>query len=120
MISHIGTSDDIPLHKFYQSRDTKSRPPAPYGRTTVYDFDEWSKAHYGATFQKSLKFKEKERMKKMQEQRNVEDIKQEKVVFLVGLFVLMAAYLFYGREDYDNPQRVSVFGSNIIVTPKSD
>ncbi|XP_065172735.1 dnaJ homolog subfamily C member 30, mitochondrial-like, partial [Atheta coriaria] len=49
--------DDDPSLKFYRSRDVKSRPPPPTNNIPVYDFDEWSKQHYGATFAREQELK---------------------------------------------------------------
>ncbi|EFA05522.1 dnaJ homolog subfamily C member 30, mitochondrial [Tribolium castaneum] len=110
--------DDPPLNKFYKSRDTQSRPPSEYGRTTVYDFDEWSKAHYGATFQNTLRFKAREKMKMKREKELAEHVKTEKLVLMTVLFAIMAAYVFY--EDNDDPNRVVIFGEHIIDKSKTD
>ncbi|XP_044261118.1 dnaJ homolog subfamily C member 30, mitochondrial-like [Tribolium madens] len=110
--------DDIPLKKFYKSRDTQSRPPTEYGRTTVYDFDEWSKAHYGATFQNTLRYRAREKMKMKREQELNEHVKAEKMVLLIGVVAMLAAYVFY--DDYDDPNKVVIFGEHIIDKSKPD
>jgi DnaJ family protein C protein 30 len=110
---------DIPMSKFYKSRDVKSRPPTAYGRTTVYDFDEWSKSHYGATFRQDQRFKVKERLRKQREKDYIEDVKSERIIFLISVLFILIAYTLYDK-DYDNPTRVTTFGSAIIVDSKSD
>lgn len=113
-------SDDTPINKFYKSRETRSRPPTDYNRTTVYDFDEWSKAHYGQTFQKTLRYRQRENLRKRREKVLEEGVKVEQMVFLIGLCVLLAMYAFY-NEDYDNPRNIAGFGDTIIEkSPKSD
>jgi DnaJ family protein C protein 30 len=107
------------MSKFYKSRDVKSRPPTAYGRTTVYDFDEWSKSHYGATFRQDQRFKVKERLRKQREKDYIEDVKSERIIFLISVLFILIAYTMYDK-DYDNPTRVTTFGSAIIVDSKSD
>lgn len=46
------TTEQAAVSKFY-----KSRGQTFSGKTPIYDFDEWSKNHYGKTFQRREKAK---------------------------------------------------------------
>ncbi|KDR16290.1 DnaJ-like protein subfamily C member 30 [Zootermopsis nevadensis] len=44
------TTQDDPELRFYRSREHRSRAPPPTGKTSIYDFDEWTRMHYGKVF----------------------------------------------------------------------
>ncbi|KAK9872011.1 hypothetical protein WA026_015257 [Henosepilachna vigintioctopunctata] len=90
---------DDNINKFYKSRNNRSQQPAT-GRTPIYDFDEWSRSHYGATLARD--FERKKRKQREAEIRftDQEDIKKEKVAFCAFCLMMMAGYLFF-QEDFD-------------------
>ncbi|XP_032596699.1 dnaJ homolog subfamily C member 30, mitochondrial isoform X2 [Drosophila grimshawi] len=51
--------EDDPKTKFYKSRFQKSKVADSEGRTPIYDFDEWSRAHYGKNFDRRQAAQEK-------------------------------------------------------------
>ncbi|RZB39984.1 dnaJ -like subfamily C member 30 [Asbolus verrucosus] len=101
---------ESPMSKFYKSRETISRPPTAYGRTTVYDFDEWARSHYGATFQRDMRYRERQKFKQQRKAQTVEDVKSEKVILLIGVLILLAAFLSVD-SDYDAPDSFTTFGA---------
>nr|CAI5830801.1 unnamed protein product [Callosobruchus analis] len=94
-MSHSPVAEE-PVDKFHQSRETRSKPPTPTGRTPIYDFDEWSKQHYGATFRKKQINKENARIYQMHREMEQNSAKAETVLFLLALFFFICyEYLWY-------------------------
>ncbi|KAG5894719.1 hypothetical protein JTB14_006139 [Gonioctena quinquepunctata] len=102
-------TDDV-VDRFHKSRETRSRPPPPSGRTPIYDFDEWSKSHYGATFKRQMENKRRATMYKIRREEDLNDIKMEKLIFGV-LVLIVICTLYVNHKDYDtvyiNPSRTS-------------
>lgn len=93
---------DNPEEKFYQSRRDRHQAPPTSGKTPIYDFDEWARAHYGQSFARRATARAKW-------QANIEkradikgDVQQEKVTLLVLLSFLLFTYVTYRfSNDYD-------------------
>lgn len=87
--------------RFYRSREVRTRPPPPDGRTPIYDFDEWSRQHYGATFARDMRIKRRKDMKQMSQQHTQWNKQREK--FLVAFFTLTLIFFYVIRKtnDYD-------------------
>ncbi|XP_022902770.2 dnaJ homolog subfamily C member 30, mitochondrial-like [Onthophagus taurus] len=99
--AHHPAQDDDPKTRFYRSRDHRHKPPTMGGthRQTVYDFDEWSRAHYGATFARDLERKRRQQIvNEMNEQINNRK-KIENVLF--GMIIFMMIVMAITRESYD-------------------
>ncbi|GLH01015.1 Protein tumorous imaginal discs, mitochondrial [Gryllus bimaculatus] len=79
--------EDDEQTKFYKSRFTRDKPPTT-GRTPIYNFDEWSHAHYGDAFARRAAAKERFEQKKMDKLRQEKEVENEFVVLGVLLFVL--------------------------------
>ncbi|KAJ8931353.1 hypothetical protein NQ314_015762 [Rhamnusium bicolor] len=110
------TSDDIVDDKFYKSRETRSRPPYATRRTPIYDFDEWTKSHYGATFKRQMESKRKKRMYDIKQQRDVHDIKMEKLILVFGFMFIICMYTF--REGTTNYDKATYFSQNLPLQSK--
>ncbi|CAH1962878.1 unnamed protein product [Acanthoscelides obtectus] len=95
-MGHAPTEQE-PVDKFYKSRENRSKPPTPTGRTPIYDFDEWSKNHYGATFKKQQENREKARMYQIHRQMHKEHgVKTDTIFFMFALLTLVSyEYLWY-------------------------
>ncbi|CAG9559269.1 unnamed protein product [Danaus chrysippus] len=90
-----------PTLKFYKSREHKNVVPTMDGHTPVFDFDAWSKQHYGNLIKKrtyAREFVEKQRKKEVEISRGNH---QEAVfyLFLVCFFFFMVAI---GKSDFDD------------------
>lgn len=84
----INVSEDDPQTRFYKARMNRSDAPTPTGRTPIYDFDEWSRAHYGGTFERRQEGKKKF-MKKNQQRRADEDsLQKDFMLFSLVLVVI--------------------------------
>ncbi|KAI5642551.1 dnaJ domain-containing protein [Phthorimaea operculella] len=91
-----------PTVKFYKSRTTRHVAPTMDGRTPIYDFDAWSKNHYGDLFAKSQRDKEVLRRRIHKQKVQETSGRQEALIYMLfalgGLFVMLVVH---GREDYD-------------------
>lgn len=59
--NHHATVDenDDPQTRFYKQHLRRQEAPHASGRTPIYDFDEWSKNHYGTAFNRRMAAKQK-------------------------------------------------------------
>lgn len=76
------------------------RPPPSTGRTTRYDFTEWSRQHYGATFMQDME--RKRQMVRDMEQRRAyrDDMDYIRTGLIVGfLMVVILAMRHMGDQD---------------------
>ncbi|XP_034488403.1 dnaJ homolog subfamily C member 30, mitochondrial [Drosophila innubila] len=103
----IEIEEDDPQTKFYKSRFTKSKVADTEGRTPIYDFDEWSRAHYGKSFDRRQAAQEKyERLRLQKEQSRISG--QTDLVMLTMIFAGIAMYLiFVAESSYDTPKQTS-------------
>lgn len=95
------TAPEDPHAKFYRSRDVRTRAPPPDGRTPIYDFDEWSRQHYGSTFARDMHLKQRRRVRQMTHQHAEWHKINER--FVVGFFAVLCivAYVFSKSNSYD-------------------
>ncbi|KAM3964008.1 dnaJ (Hsp40) homolog 11 [Aphomia sociella] len=103
-----------PTLKFYKSHQQRHITPTMDGRTPVYDFDAWSKNHYGDLFRKSQYDKGMIKKKKAHQAATLHWYRQESLIYLIfalgGLFIVL---VINGKTDYDqdlthkqNPQKL--------------
>lgn len=79
---------DDPQTRFYKARMKRSNVPNASGRTTVYDFDEWSRSHYGANFNRRQEAKKK--MQNQEEKRKSDALEfQTEIVMFAGVAMLV-------------------------------
>lgn len=109
------TYPEDPQMKFYRSREKRTRPPPPDGRTPIYDFDEWSRQHYGSTFAKDLHLKNRRRMRRMTEQYTERTNKNERFMFTFFALLVLFLYMAGRREDYD-----TVGSGDVMITVKKE
>ncbi|SPP83587.1 dnaJ homolog subfamily C member 30, mitochondrial [Drosophila guanche] len=97
--------EDDPETKFYKSRFQKSKVADSEGRTPIYDFDEWSRNHYGKSFDRRQAAQAKyDRLKTQKENTRVST--QTDVVMLAFIFAGVAIYLmFLSESSYDTPKQ---------------
>ncbi|CAG9791497.1 unnamed protein product [Diatraea saccharalis] len=98
-----------PTLKFYKSRLNRQVAPTMDGKTPIYNFDAWSKSHYGDLFQKSKREREIiSKRKQTTEQRQVAN-RQEAIMYVLfaigGLFVFLVAH---GKDDYDRIKNIEM------------
>lgn len=94
--------EDDPQTKFYKQHMRKDKPPPPTGSTPIYDFDEWSRAHYGQNFtRRQTARKRYERLKREEGSSQVRHI--ELSVLAVLTFVcFMVVFSKLDQHSYDN------------------
>ncbi|XP_049879180.1 dnaJ homolog subfamily C member 30, mitochondrial-like [Pectinophora gossypiella] len=93
---------DDPTLRFYKAHANRRVIPTIDGRTPIYDFDTWSKNHYGDLFKKSQYERELLRKKQYKQMDKMKSNQQETLIYLIfalgGLFILLVVQ---GKEDYD-------------------
>lgn len=92
----INDHEDDPQTKFYKARMNRSDAPTPTGRTPIYDFDEWSRAHYGGTFERRQQGKKK--LKKNYEQRRMDTDSLQKDFMLYGLAFMVIGFMVMSSD----------------------
>ncbi|XP_017090400.2 dnaJ homolog subfamily C member 30, mitochondrial [Drosophila bipectinata] len=96
--------EDDPETKFYKSRFQKSKVADSEGRTPIYDFDEWSRCHYGKSFDRRQAAQAKHERIRVQKEAN-QISGQTDLVLLSLLFAGVSLYLmFLAESSYDNPK----------------
>ncbi|KAJ2942768.1 hypothetical protein O0L34_g14956 [Tuta absoluta] len=109
-----------PTVKFYKSRTSRHVAPTMDGRIPIYDFDAWSKNHYGDLFAKAQQ--DKELLKRRQYKQTAQETagRQEALIYMLfalgGLFVMLVVH---GREDYDR-DRLSSSKSHLQANKSTD
>lgn len=87
--------EDDAQTKFYKARMHRSKPTAT-GRTPIYDFDEWSKNHYGDNFEKLQRAKKKYKEKLEKEQNHIHSLQKEYI--LLGILTVVITILIAIKE----------------------
>ncbi|XP_068623726.1 dnaJ homolog subfamily C member 30, mitochondrial-like [Battus philenor] len=102
-----------PTLKFYKSHTKRQVAPTMDGRTPIYDFDAWSKQHYGDLLQKSLyekDFLNKKNAKLVE--RHTSSQQEALILALFGFGCLFMFLVVYGQDDYDT-NKVRTQNSNM-------
>lgn len=89
--------EDDPQTKFYKARMHKERRTAT-GKTPIYDFDEWTNAHYGGEFKRQQKLKRDEADRVLKKDANRRSIEHELLLVALMFVFLMVAL---GNKDRD-------------------
>lgn len=94
-------AEDDAQTKFYKQHMRRDKAPPPSGSTPIYDFDEWSRAHYGKNFERRQTSKKRyEKIKKAEGNSQVRHI--ELVVLGVCSFIcFMVVFTKFDQESYD-------------------
>lgn len=85
--------EDDPQTKFYKRHMSKTEVPHATGRTPIYNFDEWTEAHYGKTFARRQTASNKYRDKINKEFKEQNSFKTEMVILgmlagLIGILII--------------------------------
>lgn len=97
----IADPEDDPQTKFYKARMKRSDAPTPTGRTPIYDFDEWSRAHYGGTFARRQEGKRKFVKNHQQRQMDADSVKKDFMLFGLVFMVVGFMVISSNMESYD-------------------
>ncbi|XP_014087814.2 dnaJ homolog subfamily C member 30, mitochondrial [Bactrocera oleae] len=104
--------EDDPETKFYKSRFKKSQVADEMGRTPIYDFDEWSRAHYGKSFQRRKDAKARFDRNQTHRRNHVLALQNEMVLFGF-VFIVVAMYaIFYTESSLDAPKERAIRASS--------
>ncbi|XP_063239313.1 dnaJ homolog subfamily C member 30, mitochondrial [Bacillus rossius redtenbacheri] len=90
---------DDSYSRFYESRQHRSRPPTVSGKSPIYDFDEWTQAHYGASFARRQAAKRE--YAKYNEWHTYHRRFQRLDLVCFCVFVVLMAF-FWGAMPWDN------------------
>ncbi|XP_073845656.1 dnaJ homolog subfamily C member 30, mitochondrial-like [Musca autumnalis] len=90
--------------RFYKSRFRKSKVADSKGRTQMYDFDEWTRQHYGDSFERRRTAKEKYDYNKEREKDDLLIMQKEIVLLCIAIFSVLAYWKVYSESSYDLPK----------------
>lgn len=94
-------TEDDPQTKFYKQHMRKDRPPPPTGATPIYDFDEWSRAHYGTNFNRRQTARKRyERIKREEGDTQVRRI-EFTVLGILAFVCFMVGFSKWDQQSYD-------------------
>ena len=75
------------------------------GRTEQYNFDEWSRLHYGFAMNRKQTAKASKEAQETERVRSHAEFQSDKMLGMVVLSLLLLSCLGYaGSPDYDNPK----------------
>ncbi|KAM7361135.1 dnaJ homolog subfamily C member 30, mitochondrial [Cochliomyia hominivorax] len=100
--------EDDPSTKFYKSRFTKSKVSNSEGRTPIYDFDEWSRAHYGKTFERRNAAKAKHERTQAQQKEHALIAQNEILLFGIAFICVLVYLKFMAESSYDTPKERAI------------
>lgn len=101
--------EDDAQTKFYKQHMRRDRPPPPTGSTPIYDFDEWSRQHYGKNFDRRQTAKKRyERIKREEGNSQVRHIEYT-VLAMCAFVCFMVVFSKLDQRSYDD---VKSGGSN--------
>uniref|UniRef100_A0A336K4I6 CSON006030 protein n=1 Tax=Culicoides sonorensis TaxID=179676 RepID=A0A336K4I6_CULSO len=95
-------AEDDPQTKFYKQRMRRTETPQAPGETPVYDFDEWTRNHYGSAFERRMKARMRHKWEMEKEEHKINSLKMDKLIYwmmlTIGLIVLFVP------TSYDEPK----------------
>lgn len=84
----------------------RSERPHASGRTPIYDFDEWTKQHYGQSFNRKQAAKSEYIRVREHKIRSSDEIKKETVIgFFIVLLFTIAFCCLDPRKELDTPKK---------------
>ncbi|CAH1107701.1 unnamed protein product [Psylliodes chrysocephalus] len=101
---------------FHKSREVRTKPPPPGGRTPIYDFDEWAKSHYGESFRKKMESKRRAQQYEEFRQKEVNNKQIERVVFIVTSIIFMC--MMFGTDKRYDSVNFGTYGT--YLAPKNE
>lgn len=94
----VDEEEPDPTTKFYKARAHKDKTTAT-GRTPIYDFDEWTNAHYGGTFNQHQRLKMRNREKIYKQQQALEGFSKNLILILAMLMLLLGFVMQAENND---------------------
>lgn len=92
--------EDDPTTRFYKARMNKGQRPTASGRASIYNFDEWTEAHYGGEFKRQQKLKQSNINKEIRKNHPLEGKSNEKMLMVLLMITMMLAVMNQ-RESFD-------------------
>lgn len=96
--------EDDPQTRFYKKRMTRAHVPTASGRTPIYDFDEWSRNHYGKNFERKkaaeARFREKAEREEFADSRVIHGY----VVYAMVGLALLYGLILLNESSHDSPK----------------
>lgn len=98
--------EDDATTRFYKAREHRHKAPTATGRTPIYDFDEWTRNHYSATFNNEQDFKKRQEFRNERNTVGRAEIKAEMSMFasFAGLLIVVIVYTAYDKSKPDVPK----------------
>lgn len=93
------TKVDPSMDRFYRSRETRSKTSAFHGKTPIYDFDEWSKNHYGKVFRQKQENRKRATDYRQFMENEASKVKFDRMIYVMALLIFIS--MFVMRKDYD-------------------
>ncbi|KAJ9582128.1 hypothetical protein L9F63_003523 [Diploptera punctata] len=93
--------EDDSRKQFYKSREQRSKAPPPSGKSPIYDFDEWTQAHYGSAFARREAAKARYERKVNAEIIENESLGTELLYFLVVILITLFGFTYIKHSSYD-------------------
>jgi len=93
--------EDDSQRKFYQSREQRSKAPPPTGKSPIYNFDEWTQAHYGSSFARREAAKARYEKKVNLKVTDKDTLGTEVVFFLTVAILTVIAFAYVRNVSYD-------------------
>lgn len=109
--AHHGTvekepEEDDPQTRFYKKRMTRTHVPTASGRTPIYDFDEWSRTHYGERFERKKAAEAKFRHKAEQNELIDSHVLQGYVVYAIVGIAMLYGFILLNERSHDLPKAI--------------
>ncbi|XP_043266523.1 dnaJ homolog subfamily C member 30, mitochondrial-like [Venturia canescens] len=94
-----------PKIQYYQTQAAIFKQDAKTGSTPMYDFDEWTRAHYGRTLKRNIQDKEEaERLRELRqhfESSTSHNISEDRSMFLISI-LLFGTVVFLGMYNHSD------------------
>lgn len=106
----LNKQKEAPRNYYSQTAAHTRRPDIPSGRNPIYDFDMWSRLHYGATMERRREAKARYDYMKDARSHDVHNKQKDNMVMFMILttaFITCVTLLFGpGSDDFDKPPPV--------------
>ncbi|XP_058452610.1 dnaJ homolog subfamily C member 30, mitochondrial [Malaya genurostris] len=99
--------EDDAQTRFYKKRMTRTHVPTASGRTPIYDFDEWSRNHYGQNFARKQAAQKKSKEKLHREDILDAHVIQSYVVYAVITIAVLYTLIFLHERTHDSPKAMA-------------
>lgn len=96
--------EDDAQTRFYKKRMTRTHVPTASGRTPIYDFDEWSRNHYGKSFERKKTAEQKFRTQAERDDLVDSTIIQGYVVYGMVIVAVMYVLILLQERSNDTPK----------------